>query len=483
LTQRNDERFIELVVTEREQKLGNWEIFTRLIKLCSGSMWMAALVVFFNACYHGSNIVGLNFIGAGIDYLIREFQDASTVIKWPLGLDLSVEGNQARTIFSVFAAIICCGLLKMTFQFMSSERMANLVHIRIIPKLQRQIFEKIQNMSFVYFNRTSSGSIINKAAGDVSSVRSFVDTVLVEGVTLIVTISLYTANMLMIHTQLALVCMSAIPLMMIASFAFSRIVRPRMLESRSRFDRLVLALSENIEGIKTVKGLSLESSLAKDLNHRNDRVESQQRKVFWCISLFSPTINFLSQTGIIILLVYGGKLAIDGIIEIGTGIVVFATLLQQFSNQINSFANLISAIQESFTGAQRIFEVIDTPIPVDQPSNPVKKDKLTGQVTFEAVDFEFTPNKTALQAINFSVEPGTCVASDGRNRIWKVCHASPTRRGFMTLRSGVVKIDGIDIRELRPPTSAPGNRGAVPGYVFVRRHDSEQHPLWQARGE
>lgn len=430
-----------------EKKLGNWEIFTRLLSLCSGSMWVALSVVIFNVLFHVWNIIGLNYIGVGIDYLIHHFQDEQTVIRWPFGWDFSKGLEHLEVAFLIFSAIIGVGILKFVSQLVSAERLAVLVHKRIIPKLQNQVFRKLQNLSFSFFDRESSGAIINKASGDVSSVRSFVDTVLVEGLTLMITTVLYASNMLLIHPRLAMLCMGAIPLMFVAVFIFSRIVRPRMLLSRELFDKLVLALSENVEGIKTVKGLSLENHLAEDLHRKNDDVERQQRRVFWCISSFSPTFNFLSQVGIVVLLIYGGKLAIDGEIAIGTGLVVFASLLQQFSNQITSFSHLISAIQESFTSAQRIFSLMDTPVPVSQPEKPREVKHIDGDVRFEDVSFEFVENKTALHDISFDVKKGTCVAIMGETGSGKSALLHLIAR-FYDPRSGKVCIDGIDAKEL-----------------------------------
>ena len=408
---------------------------------------MATFVILFNVSFHFWNIIGLNYIGTSIDYLIHTFRDTSTLIKWPFSYDLSVGHSTIQVVFMLFAAILLTGLLKMVAQFVSSERMAVLVHVRIIPQLQRKVFQKIQNLSFSYFDKESSGAIINKAAGDVQSVRAFVETVLVEGLTLSVTLTLYFSNMLMIHKRLALYCMVAIPLMALSSYLFSRIVRPRMLHSRTLFDRLVLGLSEYVEGIKTVKGLSLEKRLGKELHRKNDDVEKQQYRVFWCTSLFSPSINLMSQIGMIILLIYGGHLAMRGEIEIGTGLVVFASLLQQFSNQINSFSHLIATIQESFTGAQRIFEVLDTPVPVSQPAKPVEVKKIRGDVEFKDVSFEFTANKTALQNISFSVTEGTCVALMGETGSGKSALLHLLAR-FYDPQQGQVKIDGHDIRDL-----------------------------------
>lgn len=408
---------------------------------------MALLVVVFNASYHFWNIIGLNYIGSGIDFLLREFRDPLTKVKWPFGWDFS-EGHGVMQVISLFfAAMLVTGLFKMVSQVLSSERMAALVHVRIIPRLQRQVFDKIQNLSFSYFDKASTGAIINKAAGDVQSVRAFVDTVLVEGLTLMITLSLYATNMILINLKLALVCLFTLPLMVLSSYVFSHIVRPRIHRSRVLFDRLVLGLSEYVEGVKTVKGLSLEERLGEDLHARNDAVEAQQRSVFWCTSLFSPTINTLSQLGIVVLLIYGGRLAIDGKIEIGTGLVVFATLLQQFSNQINSFSHLIAAIQESFTGAQRIFGVLDTPVPVSQAENPVRLRRMRGAVEFENVCFEFTENKTALENINFKVEPGTCVALMGETGSGKSAMLNLLAR-FYDPQKGEIRIDGYNVKQL-----------------------------------
>lgn len=432
-------------VNDTKRKPGNLRLLVRLLSLCRGSLWVGALVVLFNVLHHGVHILGLKYVGASIDFLLVRFKDSEAVVHWPPFWQPDTDWQAFDGVLFGVGAILSTALLKMVFQYLAAERMAQFVHVRILPQLQDRIFNKIQNMSFSFYDKESTGSIINRAAGDVQSVRSFVDSVLVEGLTMVVTVLFYGATMFAINPVLSLACMGTVPVILGLSIAFSLLVRPRLLQSRTLFDRMVLSLSEYIDGIKTVKGLSLERELGAELHHRNDDVQNQQNRIFLITSIFSPAINLASQMGLVVLLIYGGKLAIDGQLAVGSGLVVFASLLQQFSNQVTTFSHVIAAIQESLTGAQRIFELLDTPIPVSDPEQPVMVEHLKGDVTFDRVTFEFKQENTALEDISFSVPAGSCVALMGETGSGKSALLHLLARFYDPVK-GRVMIDGFDIR-------------------------------------
>src|SRR4029078_5672715 len=90
----------------------------------------------------------------------------------------------------------------------------------------------------------------------------------------------------------------------------------------------------------------------------------QQRGIFWRVSLFGPVIGYMTQINLVILLAYGGWLVTQDNLALGSGLVVFAGLLQQFSSQVANLTNIANSVQQSLSGARRVFEILDTPIPI-----------------------------------------------------------------------------------------------------------------------
>ena len=124
---------------------------------------------------------------------------------------------------------------------------------------------------------------------------------------------------------------------------------------------------------------------------------------------------------------------------------VFSGLLQQFSQQITSIATIADSIQQSLTSAQRVFEILDTPVEIESPPNPIKPHRLKGRVAFENVSFAYREGTTVLDNVSFVAEPGECVAILGATGSGKSTLLSLISR-FYDPASGTVRIDGEDAR-------------------------------------
>jgi ABC-type multidrug transport system fused ATPase/permease subunit len=119
-------------------------------------------------------------------------------------------------------------------------------------------------------------------------------------------------------------------------------------------------------------------------------VSSQQRKIFWDLSIFTPGTQMLSQLSLVILFAYGGWLYVQGKIPLGGGLVVFAGLLQQFTGQVANISTIANSVQQSLAAARRVYEVLDTPLDVQNRANAVKPGRLTGEIIFENVSFGYS---------------------------------------------------------------------------------------------
>jgi ATP-binding cassette subfamily B protein len=148
-----------------------------------------------------------------------------------------------------------------------------------------------------------------------------------------------------------------------------------------------------------------------------------------------------------VLLGYGGWLVIHGQLPLGTGLVVFAGLLEQFSGQVNNVATIVNSVQQSLIGARRVFEILDAPVEVKNAPAPVRRPKLTGAVRFENVSFTYDGAEAVVRGIELDVAPGQCVAILGATGAGKSVLMSLIPR-FFDPTAGRVLIDGLDARAL-----------------------------------
>ena len=390
-------------------------------------------------------LASLGFSGLGIDVIRHAIQPGSKPPHWPLGIAPPADWSTMRVISVIAGAILVFAVVRSIVNYVYQITLGRLTNLEIVVDLRGMVYDKLQRLSFRFYDANASGSIINRVTGDVQLVRSFVDGVLIQSVILVLSLAVYLVYMLNIHVTLTLACLAMTPLLWAISVRFSKKVRPLYARNRELFDDMVLKLSESMQGIQVVKSFARERQEIEQFDRANDIIRDQQQTTFWWLSRYSPTIGLLSQVSLVVLLAYGGYLVIHGEIPLGTGLVVFAGLLQQFSGQVTNIATIANTVEQSLTGAARVFEVLDAPIEVKSPPKPKPLGKARGEVRFERVWFEHREQQPVLQEIDFKVEPGKCIALLGATGAGKSVLLSLLPRFYDPTR-GRVLLDGIDIR-------------------------------------
>jgi ATP-binding cassette subfamily B protein len=387
----------------------------------------------------------LGFTGLGIDVIRHQIDPASAAPRWPLGWTPPTWPT-LELVGLISAAIFGLALIHGTLRYRSAVTMSKLV-LRIVVELRTAVYDKLQRLSFRFYDANQSGSIINRVAGDVQAVRMFVDGVLIQVLTVILSLGIFLGYMFSVNIPLTFACLATTPLLWWGAAMFARVVRPGYERTSDLRDDLILRLSENIQGVHVVKGFGRQKEEIKKFTAANRALLDQTQWIYWRISLFQPAMGFLTQLNMVVLLGYGGWLVIHGRLALGAGLFVFANLLHQFANQVSQVTNIANSIQTSLTGAQRVFEILDAPLEVDNTPHPVRPAKIRGAVRFEGAQFHYRPETTILDGIDLDVRPGQCVAVVGATGAGKSTLLSLIPR-FYDPTAGRVLIDGINARDL-----------------------------------
>ena len=386
--------------------------------------------------------------GIAVDF-IRHCADA-TVPAPTLPFFIPKDSDNVATLWWLSGGIVVVALLRAALSFVFGLVSVRFMHGRIVVNLRAQVFAKLQQLSFRFFDSNASGSIINRVTSDAHSVRIFIEGVLLQLAIITVTLAVCSVYMFRTDWRLTLACLSVLPIQIWFAIRFSKKVRPAYEENRDLMDRMVLGFSENVQGIQVVKGFSLEGRVMGRFAGWSEDIRVQKRKVFGEIALFWPVIDGLNRLSMIILLGYGGWLVMQGQISLGTGLVTFAGLLQQFATQVTTVAAVVDNAQVSLAGAKRIFEILDTDPGVASQPDARSPGRFLGRVTFDNVSFEYNENATVLKDVNFVAEPGRRIAIAGATGSGKSALLSLIPR-FYDPRDGRVLLDGHDVRTLPLP--------------------------------
>jgi len=394
------------------------------------------------------SLAGLGGIGLGIDYVRHALEHIATPVQFPFGWQPPASWSVMHVLIALSVYVFAVALLRGWMTYLAAVTNSRLGQGKIVVGLRSAVYAKMQRLSFRFFDASATGSLINRVTGDTQAVRLFVDGVLVQTVNTLLAFTFYLVCLLRIHPSLTLACLSPLPVVWLTVVLFASWLRRDYNTNRDLVDKLVLTFEELMRGIGIVKAFALEPWSTQRFDEANDAVRNQKRRVFLKLAVLHPVVNLLNHTSMAVLLGYGGWLAIQGQIPLGTGLVVFAGVLQQLAAQVNAVAAIADNLQQTLTGAQRVFEILDTPPDVRDATEAVRLDRARGDLRFEHVNFAFKLNSTVLHDISLDVKAGERIAIVGPTGAGKsaLIHLIPR---FYDPDAGGVKLDDRDLREWR----------------------------------
>jgi ATP-binding cassette subfamily B protein len=392
-------------------------------------------------------LLGLQLLGVVIDVIRHALDPTQRAPMYPYGWSPPASWTPVHTVTMMALAIVVQAALRAFLTYHYNMTTARLTQGKIVPDLRDRVYDKLQRLSFRFFDVHGSSSIFNRVTGDVQNTRLFVDGVVLQGINMLLTLVVYFVFMWRIQASLTLACLSVTGAIWWVTHFYSARLRPAYLRNRELYDSLVLTFTESIRGMQTVKGFAAEPHQIRRFEEANRHVSDQQRRIFWNLSMFTPLTQVLSQLSLVILFAYGGWLYVQGRIPLGGGLVVFAGLLQQFNGQVANITTIANSVQQSFTAARRVFEVLDTPLEVQNRPNAIVPGRLTGRLAFEGVTFGYLPEASVLQEVSFEVAPGQVVGIFGMTGAGKSTLLSLIPR-FYDPQRGRILADGRDLRDL-----------------------------------
>jgi ATP-binding cassette subfamily B protein len=392
-------------------------------------------------------LLGLQLLGVVIDVIRHALDPSQRAPLYPYGWTPPAAWEPLRIVTALSLVIIAQAVLRAILTYQYNMVTARLTQGKIVPDLRDRVYAKLQRLSFRFFDVHGSSSIFNRVTGDVQNTRLFVDGVVLQGINMLLSLVIYFVFMWRINPTLTVACLSVTIGLWWVTHYYSARLRPGYLRNRELFDKLVELFTENVRGMQTVKSFAAEPHQVRRFEAANDDVSQQQRRIFLDLSVFTPTTQLLSQLSLVILFAYGGWLYVQGRVPLGAGLVVFAGLLQQFNGQVANITTIANSVQQSFTAAQRVFEVLDAPIEVESKPAAIVPPRLAGRIVFDRVTFAYTPGAPALREISFAVEPGQIVGVFGGTGAGKSSMLGLIPR-FYDPQEGRIWADGHDVREL-----------------------------------
>lgn len=313
--------------------------------------------------------------------------------------------------------------------------------------LRRDLFLKVQTLSFRNLDDISTGSLITRLTSDIVQIQTMIQMLLRIFVR---SPLLAIGSMIMaviISPKLAIILAIAVPLLFVVMFFLIRATLPLFATVQKKLDKVNTVLKENFAGIRVSKAF-VRAGYEKDRFHQANtdftEISVQTQRI---VALNMPILTMILNVSIVVVLWLGGKNAIDGSFEVGS-LVAFINYVTQVLFSVSSVAMMLVRISTAKVSADRIQEVMHTESEIANASHPAINAYKQGEIVFDQVTFSYKPGiqKPVLHHVSFKVRPGQTVAIMGATGSGKTSLVSLLPRLY-DVTSGRIFIDGTDVRQ------------------------------------
>ncbi len=313
--------------------------------------------------------------------------------------------------------------------------------------LREATFEKIQSFSFGNLDEFTTGQLLTRLTSDLNQVRMVVTLSLRMFTRMPLTFLGSIVIMLATNLSLSLIMAVLLPVTLVFSYFFIKLLQPLFTKVQERLDRLNQVMQENLLGIRVVKAFVRRDYENKRFEKANDELYGNSLRVAQLLSLFNPLTVALLNLGIVGVIYYGGLQVQVGFATVGE-IVAFTNYLNSAMFSVLTLSLMAGNVASANVSAGRILNVIDSKPKIKEELNARRIENLSGRVSFKDVSFSYeNSGALVIHDINFDAEPGERVAILGATGSGKTTLVNLIPR-FYDVKSGKVVLDGVDVREL-----------------------------------
>lgn len=334
----------------------------------------------------------------------------------------------------------------------SFQYLGDLFGMTSVFKLRNALYNKLQSLSFKYYDNSKTGDIMSRLTADVEGFRFFLSTGFAELIRIVLLITVSLSVMFYYSIPLAIVTMLAMPFLAIIVFKFDKQVHPAFRGIRKSFGKLNTRVQENISGMNTVKSLSREDFEIGRFSSSNDDYRQKYLHTSQIWAKYFPLMEFIGNIAVVSLLGFGGYLVISEQMELGA-LVAFFSLVWYILGPLMNLGFVVNQFSQAKASGERLLEILDEHEDIVEKEDAIVG-KIHGDVTFNNVTLNYVKDDdAALKNISFEVSSGKTVGLIGATGSGKTSITQLITR-FYEADEGEVLVDGrpvadYDVKSLR----------------------------------
>lgn len=313
---------------------------------------------------------------------------------------------------------------------------------KVIYQMRRDVFEKLSRLPVSFFDRYQTGDIISIITYDIDTVNQSLSNDLLQIMQSVITVLFSLVMMLSIAPVMVLIFVITIPISVLLTRFITSRSRPLYRIRSKKLGELNGFVEEMLNGQKTTRAYGREEQVIDAFDRKNGEAAETNTKAEYYGTLAGPSVNFMNNTSLALISVFGSLLYLRGGIGIGD-ISSFVQYSRKFSGPINETANIIGELQSAFAAAERVFRLMDElPEKPDEESARILQE-VYGEVEIRDVSFGYTAGEQILKDFNLHARGGEQIAIVGPTGAGKTTVINLLMR-FYDVDKGCILLDGED---------------------------------------
>ena len=366
---------------------------------------------------------------------------------WIQGLLTAIAGNDRLAILKFAAlAVLMIAAVGAVCSYVE-KYVTTSVGQWVTHDLRRTLYHHIQRLSLGYHDHKQTGDLISRVTSDLDAIQSFIVSgllgVLINSLTLVGML----AVMFYINWRFTLIALSVAPVLFVVVYTYTRRIKKASREVRKKEGEMVSMIQEVLSSIHVVKAFAREDFEQRRLEEESlESVEISLRARSLKAKL-SPIVDMIVAVGTGLVLWFGARMVLDGTLSAGS-LILFVVYLGKMYKPMQELSKMTDAYSKAAVGYERIMEILNTDGEIRDLPGARRAPRFRGNIEFDHVSFGYDAEQPVLKDVSFQIQAGQVAALVGPTGAGKTTIISLIPR-FYDPSSGVVKIDGIDIRRLK----------------------------------
>jgi ATP-binding cassette subfamily B multidrug efflux pump len=359
-------------------------------------------------------------------------------------IDLGLSTGELSSLYSAAAIILAIGAGRAIAGYGQRFYGEWLTH-RVAYDLRNNYYDHVQRLPFEFHDRTQTGDLMSRATSDITETERFVGIGLMDLLaTILLLVGVVTA-MFLEDARLAILALIPLPVLVAATLRFGGQVRPRFRRIQEQMGVLSTTMQESLTGIRVVKAFAREAHELEKFDRENDLWFRRRHTVIKMWANNWPFFSFTLSASIFLLLWFGGTLAIQGSITVGT-LFVMTSYVLMLNGPVQRLGFLVNLAATAGASAGRVFEIVDQQRELAEAADGFAPDDIEGAVAFDDVVFSYHRDSPVLNGVSFQAEPGQTIALMGPTGSGKSTITNLIAR-FYDPTEGAVRVENVDTRD------------------------------------